>query len=134
MALSLLPTGISVLAGGVDGLLRQNDANNGRTMIHQQYSTYYEGGLLVLGGVMGMFDVHPDLFEPFLYGGGFGIASKGGQWAMEQASPKATTTTTTGTGTGAAATGGGRGPGGGSALGNPGINYGAYRDEPAGVL
>ncbi len=127
MSLSLLPTGISVLAGGVDGLLRQNDANNGRIAIHTQYSTYYEGGLFVLGGVMGMFDVHPDLFEPFLYGGGFGISSKFGQWAMQQAGSGSTTGTTGTTG----AAGGGPGP---AVIAGSGLNTRQYRVEPVGAL
>lgn len=132
MTLSLLPTGIGLLEGGVDGLIRQNDTNNGRVEIHKEYSTYYEAALFVGGAVMGMMDVHPDIFEPLVYGGGALLASKGGQWAMQQAAP-ATTTTTTSTSTS------GGGPGQpfratpANRNGNA-INYGGDRTERVGIL
>lgn len=130
MALSLLPTGISLLAGGVDGLLRQNDANNGRTEIHKEYSTYYEGGIFAGGAVMGMFDVHPDLYEPLLYVGGGLLASKFGQWAMAQANSSSSSSSGSTTTSISTSTSSGGGPG----LGSTGIRYGQYRDEPAGIL
>jgi len=97
MALSLLPEGIGILEGGVDGLLRQMDFDAARFEIHKEYSTYYEAGLAVLGGVMGMMDVHPDIFEPLLYGGTALLASKGGQWAYHQANPSKGALTATST-------------------------------------
>jgi hypothetical protein len=83
--LALVPTGIVLIEGGIDGLIQQNDLNNGRTAFHQQWSTYYEGGLFVLGGLLSLFNVHPDISEPMLFGGGFGISSKFGRWALQAA-------------------------------------------------
>ncbi|MGH7611602.1 MAG: hypothetical protein ACREN4_06255 [Candidatus Dormibacteria bacterium] len=127
MALSLLPTGIALLDGGVDGLLRQNDLNNGRTKIHKQYSTWYEAVGFVGGLAAALLGAHPDIADPFVYGSGALLASKGGQWALQESQSSTSTTTTSTTGGGAAY---GVMRGGGARA----IAYGGRRNATAGVL
>lgn len=87
----LLPVGVEVIAGGLDGVLRQNDSNNGRTAIQKQYATWYEAALTLAGAGLGMFRYHPDVWEPLLYGGLYGLASKTGQYVMAKQSGSTTT-------------------------------------------
>ena len=125
MALRLLPTGISLVNGGVDGLLRQNDLNNGRAEIHKQYSSYYEAVGFVGGLVAALMGAHPDLADPFLYSSGALLASKAGQWTVFKTEAAATQTATPTYGGGAAwaAMGGARQ-----------IQYGGRRNATAGIL
>jgi hypothetical protein len=136
--IGLLPEGLVVVEGALNGVLQQNDDNAGRTQIHMQYSTWYEAALLVGGLGLGIFGSHPDIFEPLLYGGTFGLTSKAGKWAVQQSSSGSGTGTTTTTTSAAALrviNGGGQAMaevGGGFRA--PQIQYGVYKQEPAGVL
>ena len=127
MALRLLPTGIAVINGSVDGLLRQNDLNNGRVEIHKQYSSYYEGVGFVGGLLAALLGAHPDLADPFLYSSGALLASKAGQWTVYKTEASATQTATPTYGGGAAY----------AAMrghGAPAIQYGGRRNASAGIL
>jgi len=127
MALRLLPTGIAVVNGGVDGLLRQNDLNNARVEIHKQYSTYYEGAGFLGGLLAALFGAHPDLADPFLYSSASLLASKAGQWTVFKTEAAATQTATPTYGGGAAY----------AAMGRQGarqIQYGGRREATAGIL
>ena len=131
--IGLLPEGLVVVEGALNGVLQQNDDNAGRTEFHKQYSTWYEAALFVGGLGLGLIGGHPDLFEPLLYGGTFGLVSKGGQWAVQQAS-KSSTTTSTGGGALRVINGGQAMAELGGGHRAPQIQYGVYKQEPAGVL
>ncbi len=133
--IGLLPEGLTLVEGALNGVLQQNDANAGRTQVHLQWSTWYEAGLLVGGLGLGIIGSHPDLFEPLLYGGTFGLATKAGMWAVQQSSSNKTGTGTTTTAAPLRVINGGQGMaelGGGFRA--PQIQYGVYKQEPAGVL
>ncbi|HUY55356.1 MAG TPA: hypothetical protein VMV23_09390 [Candidatus Nanopelagicaceae bacterium] len=80
MALELLPTGVSVIAGGMDGVLRAYDDSRGASLFPKQYSFYYEAALTIAGGALAFVGSESELTHPFLYGGTWRIGSRLGYW------------------------------------------------------
>ena len=79
----LLPTAISAVAGGVDGVIAATDADSSRTEFIKQWSTYYQGALLLGGGVLGFAGIDPDFWEPMVFMGAGLLARRGGFAVVE---------------------------------------------------
>ena len=88
MALSILPVGTTLIAGGFDGVLRQTDDDRGAALFVKQFSFYYEAGLTLFGATLSYFGTHPDLAPPTLYGGAFRMGSRVGYWAGQPGGPR----------------------------------------------
>ena len=80
-----LPIGVSLLAGGIDGLVRQGDVSVGGHLLPwwTQGSTYYEAALMaVSAGLSALGQIHPDVLEPAMYWSVGALASKATLWAV----------------------------------------------------
>lgn len=81
----LLPIGVGVVTGAVDGAIALADAKAGRNTNLKQWSTYAEAGGLVVSALAGMNRVHSDLWEPVFYGTLTLLSRRAGAWAGHQA-------------------------------------------------
>ena len=80
----VMPLGVSIVVGGLDGVIRQGDLAAGKPW-WKENSTYFEGAALAVGLGLGLFGrFHADIVEPLMYSSAALLSGKVGAWGAQK--------------------------------------------------